>query len=169
MPKPTTQELLRLIDQAADEGWEELDWAGMGLEVLPPEIGRLVGLKRLVLGRWDEAAGKSTGNRLVELPEELGALQMLEELHLCDNRFEVLPEVVGGLGRLRKLELAENRISEVPDWIGSFEQLVELSLWGNQIEILPDSTTGNSQAPTIKTTESTFGETVKCFVSEVKK
>jgi internalin A len=43
MPKPTThQALLRLIDQAADEGWEELDLAGMGLEELPPSIGRLI-------------------------------------------------------------------------------------------------------------------------------
>jgi hypothetical protein len=33
--------LLRLIDQAADEGWKELDLAGMGLTELPEEIGKL--------------------------------------------------------------------------------------------------------------------------------
>jgi hypothetical protein len=40
MPKPTThQELLRLIDQAADECWEELDLSELRLEELPQSIG----------------------------------------------------------------------------------------------------------------------------------
>ena len=42
MERPTNQqELLRLIDRAADEGWTELDLAGLGVEVLPPEVGKL--------------------------------------------------------------------------------------------------------------------------------
>ncbi|MGI0491878.1 hypothetical protein ACN4EG_08700 [Alkalinema pantanalense CENA528] len=49
MQKPTTQqELLRLIDQAADEQWEALDLSGLGLTELPKEIGRLTQLKRLI-------------------------------------------------------------------------------------------------------------------------
>jgi hypothetical protein len=45
MPKPTThQALLRLIEQAADEGWEELDLSGMGLEELPQSIGLFPGI-----------------------------------------------------------------------------------------------------------------------------
>jgi internalin A len=47
----TEQELLDLIAQAREEEWEELDLAGLGLEVLPPEIGSLVKLKRLVLDK----------------------------------------------------------------------------------------------------------------------
>jgi internalin A len=55
MPKPTTQqELLRLIDQAADEGWEELDLSGMGLTELPTEIGKCQQLKTLILGKVEE-------------------------------------------------------------------------------------------------------------------
>ncbi|WP_310489319.1 hypothetical protein [Chamaesiphon sp. VAR_69_metabat_338] len=42
------RELLDLIPRARDEVWEELDLAGLELEVLPPEIGNLVKLKRLV-------------------------------------------------------------------------------------------------------------------------
>jgi hypothetical protein len=48
MSKPTNAtELLRLIDQAADEQWEELDLSGMGLEKLPKAIEQLTRLKRL--------------------------------------------------------------------------------------------------------------------------
>ena len=37
----TQDELLQLIDQAAEEGWPELDLSGKGLTELPPEIGKL--------------------------------------------------------------------------------------------------------------------------------
>ncbi|MFM2431799.1 MAG: hypothetical protein RLZZ511_3012 [Cyanobacteriota bacterium] len=47
----THQELLRLIDQAADEQWEELDLSGMGRSELPKDVGRLTELKPLVLYR----------------------------------------------------------------------------------------------------------------------
>jgi hypothetical protein len=40
LPPMTPAELLKLIDQAAAEQWEELDLAGMGLTELPPGIGR---------------------------------------------------------------------------------------------------------------------------------
>jgi internalin A len=36
----TREELLQLIDKAADEGSTELDLAGLELEELPPEIGK---------------------------------------------------------------------------------------------------------------------------------
>jgi hypothetical protein len=34
-------ELLQLLDQAAAEGWTELDLSGQGLTELSPEIGKL--------------------------------------------------------------------------------------------------------------------------------
>ncbi len=43
----TPEELLQLIDKAADEGQTELDLAG--LEELPPQIGKCPPLERLVL------------------------------------------------------------------------------------------------------------------------
>jgi len=50
MPQP---DLLGLIDQAAREKWKTLDLSGMGLTELPPEIGRLMHLTKLVLGRYE--------------------------------------------------------------------------------------------------------------------
>ena len=49
----TQDELIALIDQAAEEGWTELDLSGKGLTGLPPEIGRLTQLETLTLGKQD--------------------------------------------------------------------------------------------------------------------
>ena len=49
----TREELLQLIDSSADEGSTELDLAGLGLEELPPEIGKCTQLESLVLGKLD--------------------------------------------------------------------------------------------------------------------
>jgi len=46
----TREELLQLIDKAADEGQTELDLAGV--EELPPQIGKYPPLERLVLGKF---------------------------------------------------------------------------------------------------------------------
>ena len=46
----TPDELLQLIDKAADEGQTELDLAG--LEELPPQIGKYTQLETLVLGNF---------------------------------------------------------------------------------------------------------------------
>ena len=58
MQKPTNQqELLRLIDRAGDEGWTELDLAGLGLEELSKEIGKCTQLRTLTV------ITQPTGNR----------------------------------------------------------------------------------------------------------
>ncbi|MEG4394622.1 hypothetical protein [Microcoleus sp. BROC3] len=46
----TPEDLLQLIDKAADEGQTELDLAG--LEELLPQIGKCPPLERLVLGKF---------------------------------------------------------------------------------------------------------------------
>ena len=46
----TREELLQLIDKAADEGQTELDLAGF--VELPPQIGKCAALVRLVLGKF---------------------------------------------------------------------------------------------------------------------
>ena len=73
----TERELLDLIARARDEDWEELDLAGLDLEVLPPEIGSLVKLKRLILGKFDREKFRAIGNKLTYLPKEVGNLKNL--------------------------------------------------------------------------------------------
>ena len=42
-------ELIALIDQAADDEWTKLDLSSKGLTELPPEIGKLTNLTQLSL------------------------------------------------------------------------------------------------------------------------
>jgi internalin A len=65
----TREELVQLIDKAADEGSTELDLAGLELEELPPEIGKCTQLESLVLGKFDREKGKLIGNKLTEFPK----------------------------------------------------------------------------------------------------
>jgi Leucine-rich repeat (LRR) protein len=90
----TERELLDLITRARDEEWEELDIAGLDLEVLPPEIGSLVNLKQLVLGKLEENLDLPLGNKLTDLPEDLGQLKKLEILSVVGNRLTTIPKSI---------------------------------------------------------------------------
>ena len=48
----TREEAVRRIHQAAEEKLTQLDLAGLGLEELPPQIGKYPPLERLVLGNF---------------------------------------------------------------------------------------------------------------------
>ena len=97
----TDEELLRVIEQAASEGWTELDLSGNDLTALPPEIGTLTQLKKLILGKYrydDEGDIVGTiGNKLSALPAQIGQLNQLEELQVVDNQLSALPGEIGQL------------------------------------------------------------------------
>ncbi|MEG3987626.1 hypothetical protein QUA13_10810 [Microcoleus sp. S28C3] len=65
----TREEAVRRIDQAAEENLTELDLSGLGLEELPPEIGKCTQLETLLLGKWDEEKEERLGNKLTEFPD----------------------------------------------------------------------------------------------------
>ena len=90
MPTPKAA-LLSLIAQAYDEQWEELDLSGMGLTELPKEIGRLTGMRKLVLGKFDMEKHRQVGNLFTEIPKVVFELTQLEELHLSNNRITHIP------------------------------------------------------------------------------
>ena len=49
----TEEELLQVIAQAVTEEARELDLSGNELTALPPEIGKLTQLKKMILGTYE--------------------------------------------------------------------------------------------------------------------
>ncbi|MCF4968553.1 leucine-rich repeat domain-containing protein, partial [Nostoc sp. CMAA1605] len=126
------QELLRVIEQAAIDSVTELDLSGNNLTTLPPEIGKLIQLKKLILGKhqYDEYGYLAfpIGNNLSYLPTEIGLLTQLEELEVAGNRLTSLPEEIGQLINLRWLDLHNNQLSSLPEEIGQLVNLQTLHL-----------------------------------------
>jgi Leucine-rich repeat (LRR) protein len=133
----TRDELLRLIDQAAAEGWKELDLAGQELTELPPEISKLTQLETLILGKLDEEKRKWIGNQLTTLPSEIGALTNLTQLALSLNQLTMLPPEIGQLTHLQFLSLSYNQLSSLPPELAQLSSLKSLDLGYNQLNYFP--------------------------------
>jgi Leucine-rich repeat (LRR) protein len=154
-------ELYTLIVQAKEEQWEEIDLSGQSLTELPPQIGELTHLRRLILGKWNEEEYEWVGNRLKTLPEAIAQLTQLEtlsvannqlteiptwvaqlpnltELSISSNPVNSVPEWMRKLKKLTALDLAECQLTKVPEWITELSNLKELYLWSNQITEIPE-------------------------------
>ncbi|KAH0777616.1 hypothetical protein KY290_009027 [Solanum tuberosum] len=74
------------------------------------------------------------------LPEDIGSLSSLKELHLSGNKFEHFPRSIAQLGALEYLDLSNcKRLTQLPEDIGCLSSLKELNLSGNKFEHLPRS------------------------------
>jgi len=137
--KVTTKvELLRLIDQAADEGWTELDLAGLGLEELPAEIGKLKSLEKLMLNRqWNSGESTVKGNNLSSLPSEINRLTNLNHLDISDNKFSCFPEVITELIELEFLNLGNNSIIESPCSLIKLNKIKTIYWWQSNLNRFP--------------------------------
>ncbi len=137
----TEEELLKVIEQAATEEATELDLSGQELTALPPEIGNLTQLKKLILGKYeyDEDGNivDTIGNKLSYLPKEIGLLNQLEEFQIVTNQLSSLPAEIGELRNLQSLNLNSNQLSSLPAEIGELSNLQYLNLNSNQLSSLP--------------------------------
>ena len=141
----TREEAVRRIDQAAEEKLTELDLSGLGLEELPPEIGKCTQLETLVLGKVEKGEwvdGKLTPklitNHLSALPEELRSLVNLRSIDLSGNPFGKIPELLLEIKQLESLNLNSINLKEIPKEIGQLSNLTELNLRYNQIIQIPE-------------------------------
>ena len=151
----TQEELLALIDQAASEGWTELDLSGQNLTELPPEIGKLAQLEILILGKWEKGKKGPQGfegyehvdgqilplivtNELTSLPPELENLQSLRKLDLSGNAWHELPDIVSRISSLEELISIRADLKEIPEAIAQLEQPSPAQPLRQPISEIPD-------------------------------
>ena len=79
------------------------------------------------------------GNKLTELPAEIGDLRELKTLWMSNNQLVGLPTSVQRLTKLERLVLDGNELTELPAEISDFRELRELSVSDNQLVGLPTS------------------------------
>ena len=135
----TREEAVRRIHRAAEENLTQLDLSGLGLEELPPEIGKCTQLETLLLGKFDEEKRKWVGNKLTEFPDAVLQLSNLKILNFTSNQITAIPEDLGKLSNLTELYLSYNQITQIPDAIGKLSKLTELYLYHNQITVIPEA------------------------------
>ncbi len=108
---------------------EILDLGGQKIGVLPPEIGKLINLRKLIL----------YSNALRMLPPEIATLQKLEILDLYDNHLRDLPLALASLQTLTRLDVGKNRLRNLPAPVTALVKLEKLYLYSNRIKKLsPD-------------------------------
>ncbi len=77
------------------------------------------------------------GNHLTSLPPEIGRLTSLTTLYLGGNELTSLPPEIGQLTSLTRLELYGNQLTSLPPEIGQLTSLTTLHLHNNQLTSLP--------------------------------
>lgn len=66
------------------------------------------------------------GNRLTEIPAEVGQLNRLQALVLSDNHLESLPSTIAQLKKLKSLLLHNNQLTTLPPHIIALRELMEV-------------------------------------------
>ena len=125
----TDDAVLKIIEQAAEDGRQDLRLLSGRLTELPKEIFKLNNLTGLYLGF----------NQISEIPDEIAELKNLTTLTLFSNQISEIPDAIAKLKNLKKLSLGDNKISRIPDVIAELKNLGWLDLENNQISEIPDA------------------------------
>lgn len=121
--------------------------------IINSEISKLKNLEDLeIIGRLDsipEEIGalenlqnfyvkNRKNNQLKYLPKSFGKLENLQVVEISGNLQEV-PEEISQLQNLKKLDLGYNQLKTLPESIGNIRSLENLFLYHNQLENIPKS------------------------------
>ncbi|KAK2651825.1 hypothetical protein Ddye_011681 [Dipteronia dyeriana] len=95
---------------------------------LPPLSSSLGAIRKLFLNDCN----------LVQVPEDIGCLPLLEYLELCANDFESLPESIKHLSRLRVLRLNDcSMLQSLPEFPERLQHLETMNC--TELQLLPDA------------------------------
>lgn len=77
------------------------------------------------------------GNRISEIPSQIGCLFNLEFLDFSKNRLKVIPLTIFKLKRLKSLNLSENQIECLPADVGNLAELEVIDMSKNLLTNVP--------------------------------
>ena len=100
-----------------------MDLSNLGLETIPSDIW-----KKNAIGNLN-----CSGNKISELPKEIGILVNLTHIYLVHNQLDDLPETFGTLQSLKVCRLDHNFFDEIPKCIYKLRNLEKLTLSFNSI------------------------------------
>ncbi|KAL3897993.1 MAG: hypothetical protein SGCHY_003044 [Lobulomycetales sp.] len=78
-------------------------------------------------------------NQITELPEAIGDLSSLTQLHMDYCQISTIPQSIGKLSQLTHLRLLHNQITTLPETVGNLRKLVHLFLNENQLTNISES------------------------------
>ncbi len=107
---------------------DSLSFASNDWKTLPEGIGKIKGLRRLIL----------RSNKLKDLPEEFRLLQDLEFLDLAFNDFAVFPAQVCDLQKLSALDMRRNPFKELPQAFAKLTSLKVFRCSEHQMTVFPE-------------------------------
>lgn len=115
------KERLKTVPMEVFTKFPNLQWLDLSknrLTELPPELGQLKQLKKLILNK----------NRLEAIPPEIGQLHDLRELIISQNELETLPEEISNLQKLRYIDMWSNNVTHLPRAMNDMMALEEIDL-----------------------------------------
>jgi hypothetical protein len=132
-----------------------LDLSSNKIEIIPPQLRRLVHLKTLILNdnpllhaqlrqlpalvSLESLHLSNTQRTISNIPQGLDNLPNLKELDLSCNDLTIVPDTIYKIRTLQRLNLSQNSLSEISNMIGDLEELLSLNLSRNKLLSLPNA------------------------------